>query len=74
VADPTQKWHMVDITIALTQLALRAVELGYGTCWIGAFDEAGVKQVLNIGRHFFTFIPAIFVPGFCPLASRYPSR
>ncbi len=47
-ADPTLKWHMVDITIALTQFALQAVELGYGTCWIGAFDEAGVKQVLNI--------------------------
>ena len=48
VADPSLKWHMVDITIALTQFALQAVELGYGTCWIGAFDEAGVKQVLNV--------------------------
>lgn len=47
-ADPTLKWYMVDITIALTQFALQAIELGYGTCWIGAFDEAGVKQVLNI--------------------------
>ena len=48
VADPTLKWHMVDITIALSQFALQAVELGYGTCWIGAFDESGVKQVLNV--------------------------
>jgi len=48
VADPTQKWHMVDVTIALTQFSLQAVELGYGTCWIGAFDETGVKRVLNI--------------------------
>ncbi|MCG6911825.1 MAG: nitroreductase family protein [Deltaproteobacteria bacterium] len=48
VADPKLKWHMVDITIALTQFALQAVELGYGTCWIGAFDEAGIKQILNI--------------------------
>ena len=39
---------MVDITIALTQFTLQAVELGYGTCWIGAFDETGIKQVLNI--------------------------
>jgi len=23
-------------------------ELGYGTCWIGAFDEAHVKRVLNV--------------------------
>ena len=48
VVDPALKWHMVDITIALTQFTLQAVELGYGTCWIGAFDEAGVKQVLNV--------------------------
>jgi len=48
VADPTQKWHMVDVTIALTQFTLQAAELGYGTCWIGAFDEAGVKRVLNV--------------------------
>jgi nitroreductase len=39
---------MVDITIALTQFTLQAVELGYGTCWIGAFDEAQVKSVLNV--------------------------
>jgi nitroreductase len=39
---------MVDITIAMTQLSLQAVELGYGTCWIGAFDEAQVKSVLNV--------------------------
>lgn len=48
VADPRLKWHMVDITIALSQFALQAVELGYGTCWIGAFDETAVKQVLNV--------------------------
>ena len=48
VADPAQKWHMVDATIARTQFTLQAVELGYGTCWIGAFDEAGIKRVLNI--------------------------
>jgi nitroreductase len=48
VADPAQKWHMVDITIALTHLTLQAVELGYGTCWIGAFNENQVKQILKI--------------------------
>ena len=48
VVDPTKKWHMVDITIALTHLTLQAVELGYGTCWIGAFNENQVKQILKI--------------------------
>ncbi|MBW2284621.1 MAG: nitroreductase family protein, partial [Deltaproteobacteria bacterium] len=51
VADPRQKWNMVDITISLTQFTLQAVELGYGTCWIGAFDESHVKQVLNIPQN-----------------------
>lgn len=51
VADPKLKWHMVDITISLTLFALQAVELGYGTCWIGAFDEAQVKRILNIPEH-----------------------
>ena len=51
VADPGLKWHMVDITIAFAQFALQAVELGYGTCWIGAFDEGGVKKVLNVPGH-----------------------
>jgi len=48
VADSKLKWHMVDITISLTHFTLQAVELGYGTCWIGAFDEAQVKRVLKV--------------------------
>ena len=48
VADPGQKWHMVDITIALTNFSLQAAGLGYGTCWIGAFDENRVKQILGV--------------------------
>lgn len=48
VADPALKWHMVDITIALTNFSLQATELGYGTCWIGAFDELSVKEILGV--------------------------
>jgi nitroreductase len=48
VADPGLKWHMVDITISLTNFTLQAVELGYGTCWIGAFDEDAVKLLLGV--------------------------
>lgn len=48
VVDPQLKWHMVDITIAFAQFALQAVGLGYGTCWIGAFDEAKVKALLQV--------------------------
>lgn len=48
VADPRLKWHMVDISISLTNFTLQAVELGYGTCWIGAFDEDAVKLMLGV--------------------------
>ena len=48
VADPRLKWHMVDITIAFTHFTLQAVELGYGTCWIGAFEEVKVKALLQV--------------------------
>jgi nitroreductase len=50
VAEPTLKWHQVDITIALTNFTLQATELGYGTCWIGAFDEMRVKELLHVPR------------------------
>ena len=48
VADPGLKWHQVDITIGLTNFTLQATELGYGTCWIGAFSEAMVKELLGV--------------------------
>jgi len=48
LADPMQKWHQVDITIALTNFTLQATELGYGTCWIGAFNEVRLKELLGV--------------------------
>jgi nitroreductase len=38
----------IDAAIALDHLTLAAVAEGLGTCWIGAFDEAGVKKLLGI--------------------------
>ena len=48
IADPTQKWHQVDVAIALEHIVLQAVELGLGTCWIGAFNEEEVKKILKV--------------------------
>ncbi|RLG60025.1 nitroreductase [Candidatus Geothermarchaeota archaeon] len=48
VGDPSYKWHVVDTTIALEHIVLEAVELGLGTCWIGAFNESEVKRILGI--------------------------
>ena len=38
----------VDLAIAIDHLTLVAVAEGLGTCWIGAFDEGQLKQVLGI--------------------------
>jgi len=50
VADPTvsPRWAEKDVMIAMEHLILEAAELGYGTCWIGAFNEEEVKKILNI--------------------------
>ena len=40
--------YPIDVAIALEHIALQAVEEGLGTCWVGAFDEAAVKQILDI--------------------------
>ena len=38
----------VNGTIVLDHAILAATSLGYGTCWIGAYDAAKVKEVLGI--------------------------
>jgi nitroreductase len=38
----------IDVAIALDHLMLAAAEAGLGTCWIGAFSEQAVKDVLNL--------------------------
>jgi nitroreductase len=43
-----QPCYPIDIAIALDHITLAAVELGLGTCWIGAFDETRVKEILGI--------------------------
>lgn len=51
IGDPAQKWHQVDLAIALEHIVLEAVELGLGTCWIGAFNEDEVKKLLKIPQN-----------------------
>ena len=40
-----------DAAIATTQMWLVVTNLGLGACWVGAFDEERVKQVLNLEDH-----------------------
>jgi nitroreductase len=43
-----QLCYPIDVAIALDHLSLAAVELGLGTCWVGAFDEDRARQLLAI--------------------------
>lgn len=40
--------HLQDPMIAVEHMILAATALGYGTCWIGAFNEDEVKRILNV--------------------------
>jgi nitroreductase len=40
--------YLIDLAIVLEHIALQAVREGLGTCWIGSFDEARAKSVLNV--------------------------
>jgi len=44
----SDKWYRVDPAIALQNMILAAHSLGYGTCWIGAFEPARVKEVCKV--------------------------
>jgi nitroreductase len=40
--------YLIDLAIVLEHIALQAVHEGLGTCWIGSFDEAQAKLILNV--------------------------
>lgn len=40
--------YAVDLAIAVDHMTLQAVELGLGSCWIGAFSQEEVKCILKI--------------------------
>jgi len=44
----TGKWAVVDATIAMQNMIIAAWTLGIGSCWIGAFNEGKVKELLKI--------------------------
>lgn len=43
--------YPIDVAISLDHMSLVAVEEGLGTCWIGAFYEEKVKEILGIPPH-----------------------
>jgi nitroreductase len=45
-----REYPLIDIGIAAAHLALRAADLGLGTCLLGWFDERKIKKLLGIPR------------------------
>ena len=45
-----QMCYPIDMAIAIEHMALKATEEGLGTCWIGAFYEDKVKEILGIPK------------------------
>ena len=43
-----QLCYPIDVAIAVDHITLQAVAEGLGTCWIGAFDQRQVKDILAI--------------------------
>lgn len=76
-ADPeaSKRWHEKDTMIALEHMVLAATNLGYGTCWIGAFDEDAIKRLLKIpGKLKVVAILAIGVPDETPSARQRKAK
>lgn len=42
--------YPVDVAIAVDHMTLAAADLGLGTCWIGAFQQQMVKDILGIPK------------------------
>ncbi len=64
--------YAVDLAIAIDHMTLVAVEEGLGTCWIGAFSQEEVRQVLNIPAQY--KVVALLPLGFPADKSKAKSR
>ncbi len=47
----TSLYCIQDATASIQNILLMAYALGLGSCWIGAFDEDSVREVLGIPKH-----------------------
>lgn len=56
-------YTLQDVAASIQNLLLVAHELGLATVWVGAFDENGVTEVLELPEH---LRPVAIVPVGCP--------
>ncbi len=65
-----REFPLIDIGIAAAHFCLQAAELGLGTCMLGWFDEAAIRQLLGIPAK--TRIGLVITLGYA--AEGYPLR
>ncbi|MCP4751622.1 MAG: oxidoreductase [Proteobacteria bacterium] len=63
-----------NVAIAVEHMVLKAVDLGLGSCWIGAFDGKKVKEVLGLDDNLYlvTLLPVGYPDQFPGPRSRIP--
>ncbi|MEW6523055.1 MAG: nitroreductase family protein [Bacillota bacterium] len=67
-----RKWNQVDLAIAVDHMTLAAHASGLGTCWIGAFEEEAVKQLLGIPAG--VSVVVLLTLGYAETPGRFPGR
>lgn len=65
------EYYQIDMGIAMEHMALKATELGLGTCWIGWFHSRKLKRILGIPRA--VKVTALLAVGY-PAANASPAR
>jgi len=60
--DSRARRYLLHLGIALDHLTLAAVDMGLGTCWIGAFREERVKEILSIPEDVGIFLMTLGYP------------
>ncbi|NIA13579.1 MAG: nitroreductase [Nitrospiraceae bacterium] len=66
------EYYRIDMGIAMEHMALKATELGLGSCWIGWIDEAGIREVLGIPGS--VRVLAMLSVGYAKQAERPPRK
>jgi nitroreductase len=52
IGDPRcSRWFTVDCSLAGANLMLAAHSLGLGTCWVGGFSQADIREVVGVPEH-----------------------
>ncbi len=65
-------YALQDTAAAVENILLAACDLGLGSCWVGAFDEAAVSEILELPSHLRPL--AILPVGYPADEGRKPSR